>query len=160
MLKREDCEEWDVAPEWIPRRPAALKTELLLPKGSDSLGAHPTLGPSVREQWVRWKPDVGSRFDVGSLAYLADAFRPLGEAYGMVGNWYPTMSYGMEVKRRFDGEGWEWLFLRIEMHEVRNGRFDLEVLIADEEGQLVAISRHTALIVGSERNYKGRAEKI
>jgi acyl-CoA thioesterase len=160
--ERADCEEWLTAPEWIPRRPAAFKLTVMLPKGSDSLAAHPKLGPSVREQWVKWRKGVGETFDVGSLAYLADAFKPLTESFGLVGYWYPTMSFGMEVKRKFDIKegGWEWLFLRIEMHEVRNGRFDLEVLIFNEEGEVVAISRQTSLIVEGERNYKGRAEKI
>lgn len=56
----------------------------------------------------------------------------------------------MEVKKAPPAgkEGWEWLFLRISMHEVRSGRFDRQVLISDEDGEVVAICRHRALIVG------------
>jgi hypothetical protein len=42
------------------------------------------------------------------------------------------------------------------VHEVRSGRFDLQVLIADEDGEVVPICRHTALIVGAERAHKRR----
>jgi hypothetical protein len=69
---------------------------------------------------------IGKLFNISPLSYLADCFRPLLEALGVVGKWHPTLSYGMEVKKGpYEGkEGWEWLFLRAEMHEIRNGSFD------------------------------------
>lgn len=159
--KRVDCQEWVIPDEWLANRTAACKVTIFFPTGSSSLGASPTYGPSVKEEWVRWSPGAGKLFDVVSLPYLADCFGPLLEAYGVTGNWCPTLSYGMEVKKGSgEGkEGWEWLFLRVEMHQMRNGRFDLEVWILDEDEEIVAVSRHTALVVGSERNYKGRVPK-
>jgi hypothetical protein len=98
---------------------------------------------------VRWaSPSIGTHFTIDSLPYLADNFRPLPEAYGLVGNWYATLSYGVEVKRAPDDEGWEWLFLRAEMSELINGRFGMDVWILDEQERLVARSWHTALIMG------------
>jgi hypothetical protein len=160
--KREECEAWETDPRLPSRRPASFKTYTYLPPGSDSICASPKYGPSVREQWVRWLPEVGTTFSLSSLAYLADAFRPLPEAYGVFGHWFPTLSYGMEVKRGPPPgtDGWEWLFLRIEIGECIAGRYDMVVLIADEEGNVVAVSRHTALIISAERNYKGRLTKI
>jgi hypothetical protein len=76
------------------------------------------------------------------------------EAYGVEGNWFPTLNMGVEVKRGVPVRGWEWLFVRVEMRGVRDGRFDYDVVILDEDGGLVAISRHVALVVGAERNYK------
>ena len=35
---------------------------------------------------------------------------------------------------------------------------DLDVVVLDVEGEVVALSRHTALIVGVERNYKVKGE--
>jgi hypothetical protein len=55
-------------------------------------------------------------------------------------------------------EGWEWLFLRAELRECWGGRFGMDVIIADEEGQVVATCSHTALIVGIDRNLKGRVD--
>jgi hypothetical protein len=160
--KREGCEALETDPRLPSRRPATFKTYTLLPPGSDSICASPKYGPGVREQWVRWLPEVGTTFSLSSLAYLADAFRPLPEAYGVSGHWFPTLSYGMEVKRGPPPgtEGWEWLFLRIEIGECIAGRYDMVVLIADGEGNVVAVSRHTALIISAERNYQGRLSKI
>jgi len=94
---------------------------------------------------------------VQDLPFLADAYKPLPESYGpsLAGNWYPTVNYDMNVMRA--GE-WEWLYVRVEMNEARNGRFALDIVIADEKG-VVATSRHVALIVSAARNIKGRSDK-
>jgi hypothetical protein len=153
---RLDCEPWVTDTRWHSRRLAAFKIDIFLPKGSDSLAASPTLGPSVREQWVRWAPGMGKTFFLPSLAFLADCFRPLPEAYGFTHSWFPTLSYGLEVKQAPPVGGWEWLFLRIEMGICKNGRHDYSIVIADEQGEAVAISRHTTLILGPVK----KAEKI
>jgi len=64
----------------------------------------------------------------------------------------------MEVKTAppVGKEGWEWLVLRISMREVRSGRFDFQILIADEDGEVVAICRHRVFIVGAETAHKRR----
>ena len=41
----------------------------------------------------------------------------------------------------------ERLFVRLEAHQIQNGRMDLDVLVLDEDGQLVMLSHYTALIV-------------
>jgi hypothetical protein len=46
------------------------------------------------------------------------------------------------------------------MTEMRHGRFGIDVVILTEEGEVVCTSRHVALIVSAERNYKGRDTKI
>lgn len=158
--KREACEQWLVDPRLTSRRPAAFKLSIYVPEGSDSMGASPKHGPSVREQWSRWAPGVGERFNISSLPYLADAFRPLPEAFGVTGSWFPTLSYGMEVKRAPPEGGWEWLFMRVEMGECIGGRYDMALVIADALGEVVAVSRHTALIISAERNVKGRMTKM
>ena len=98
-------------------------------------------------------------FSVQSLCFIVDEFRPVPEHFGITGHWYPTMSMSLEVKKGPpDGRpGWEWLFLRLESHQIRNGRMDIDVVVLNEEGELVALSRHVALIVPSERNYKRAA---
>jgi hypothetical protein len=164
MPPRTTFREWESSPEWASRRPAAFKIKVLLPPGTNDILTHPTLGPSVREHWVQWQEGVGESaegFQISALAYLADAFRPLPEAYGLVDNWYPTLSYNLEVKKAPPSErGWQWLFLRIEMRQVKCGRFDLDVVILDEDGDLVALSKHTALIVSAARNHKAIETKL
>jgi len=51
-------------------------------------------------------------------------------------------------------EGVEFLFVRVRAKQIKNGRFDLDVTILDESGDLVALSTHVALVLGSERNMK------
>ena len=51
--------------------------------------------------------EIGLHFKVDSLPYLADCFRPLPEAYGLVGNWCSMLSYGTEVKRTVTAGGLE-----------------------------------------------------
>lgn len=68
--------------------------------------------------------------------------------------WYPTVLLNLEVKKALPEEGVEWLFVRVRAKRIQNGRMDLEVVVLDEEGDLVAVSDHVCLIVGAERNLK------
>ncbi|KAI4222770.1 MAG: hypothetical protein L6R36_005899 [Xanthoria steineri] len=66
--------------------------------------------------------------------------------------WYPTVLLNLDVKKALPEEGVEWLFVRVRAKRIQNGRMDLEVVVLDEEGDLVAVSDHVCLIVGAERN--------
>ncbi|RKU47095.1 hypothetical protein DL546_002879 [Coniochaeta pulveracea] len=70
--------------------------------------------------------------------------------------WYPTVALNLEVKKPLPEEGVEWLFLRVTAKQIRNGRLDLEVIVLDEKGELVALSTHVNLIVDGARNTAGR----
>lgn len=162
--KREDCIERRDPPELFSRRQAGAKIITLLAPDSSPLQSDGVHGPSVREQWARWRhPDVdGPGFDVLAFCFLTDTFRPLVEAYGETGYWFPTLNCNVEVKKApLKGkEGWQWLFMRIEMSVLRHGRNDLDVVILDEEGEVVALGRQTALVVGAERNAKVTGAKM
>lgn len=67
-------------------------------------------------------------------------------------NWYPTVLLNLEVKKCLPPEGAEWLFVRVRAKKIENGRMDLEVVVLDEGGALVAVSNHVCLILGAERN--------
>ena len=73
--------------------------------------------------------------------------------------WYPTVVLNLEVKKRLNPEGEEWLFIRVMTRMVRNGRLDLEVLVFDSRGEMVAISEHVCFVMGLERNVGGRQDK-
>lgn len=66
--------------------------------------------------------------------------------------WYPTVVLNIDIKKALPLEGAEWLFTRVRAKMIRSGRMDLEVVILDEGGDIVAVSSHIALIVGAERN--------
>ena len=134
----------------------------------DPRGGQPTK-PTI-DKWVRLAS--GERFTAASLGYFVDcwpyvveAYRPSkaeaeakkgrGESVPFAPNamfWYPTVVLNLEVKKALPEEGVEWLQLRVQSKQVKNGRMDLEVLVFDEEGDLVALSNHVNLILGSERN--------
>jgi len=57
---------------------------------------------------------------------------------------YPTLSISTEIKR--DPKNCKWLFLRVESQEIRNGRFDENVTVLNDEGELIALSKHVSLV--------------
>jgi len=126
------------------------------------------LEKSITDEWMRFSN--GERFTMESLGYVADTFPQIVEAYRddpavqppnggkWPSFWYPTMLLNLEIKKVLPAEGVEWLFVRVRAKQIRNGRMDLEVVIMDEEGDLVALSQHVSLVVGAERNVAGRAK--
>ncbi|KAK0716099.1 thioesterase-like superfamily-domain-containing protein [Lasiosphaeris hirsuta] len=121
---------------------------------------HPQLG--VFDLWIRMASGEG--FTTEALGFVADclpypveAYRPAaGEEGGPFAHgdvfWYPTVVMNVEVKRALPEAGVEWLRMRIQPKVIQGGRFDLEVVIFDEAGRVVALSQHVNLIVGLERN--------
>lgn len=70
--------------------------------------------------------------------------------------WYPTVLLNIDFKKPLPEEGVEWLFVRCATKQIKNGRMDLDIVILDEGGDIVALSHHVALAVGSERNVAER----
>ncbi|KAI0812892.1 thioesterase family protein [Xylaria sp. FL0064] len=66
--------------------------------------------------------------------------------------WLPTVVLNLEVKKVLPEEGVEWLTVRVTSKQIKDGRFDLEVLVRDIEGEIVALSHQVALILSIERN--------
>ncbi|PWW73025.1 hypothetical protein C7212DRAFT_359760 [Tuber magnatum] len=116
--------------------------------------------PSIREQWIRMSD--GSKFSITSLGYLSDMFIPLPENYAEMSkaHWYPTLALSIEVKRAPEGGGWDVLFRRVESRVIEDGRMDITVDIFDEQGRIVAISHHVAIIVDAARNGPKVAVKL
>ena len=77
--------------------------------------------------------------------------------------WYPTVLLNMDIKKELPKEGAEWLFSRVKAKQIRNGRMDIEIVVLDQTGDIVALSNHVALIVPAERNTvrseKGKAHE-
>ncbi|APA07199.1 hypothetical protein SS1G_04074 [Sclerotinia sclerotiorum 1980 UF-70] len=70
--------------------------------------------------------------------------------------WFPTLVLNIDFKKSLPKEGIEWLFIRVERKQIKNGRMDIELTVWDEKRELVAISNHVALAVGVERNIAAR----
>ncbi len=124
----------------------------------------------VIDKWVRLA--CGENFNETSLGYVSDSFpyvveaqRPSrkeaeenkrrGESIPFPPEarfWYPTLVLNLEIKKALPREGLEWLQMRVQSKQIKNGRLDLEVVLLDERGELVAISNHVNLILDSSRN--------
>lgn len=118
----------------------------------------------------------GGTFTQNSLGFVVDQFPQIVETYpgtkpvadiaeravsreeAMKTLWYPTVLLNLDVKKTLPAEGVEWLFVRVKAKKIENGRMDLEVVVLDEGGELVAVSNHVCLILSAERNLK-RGEK-
>ncbi|KAK8121583.1 hypothetical protein PG984_010253 [Apiospora sp. TS-2023a] len=75
---------------------------------------------------------------------------------GRAALWFPTVVMNLEAKAALPVEGVEWLAVRVTSKQIKDGRFDLDVLVRDAEGEIVALSQHVAMIVSVERNTKKR----
>ncbi|KAK3498947.1 thioesterase-like superfamily-domain-containing protein [Neurospora hispaniola] len=134
---------------------------------------------SIIDLWIRLSS--GEKFTNASLGYVSDCWPYVVEAYRPrskeeendapfrhdAKHWYPTVVMNIEQKKAAPEKGkeeeggsggWEWLRMRVSSKEVKGGRFDLEVLVMDEKGELVVVSNHVGLVLGSERNLAGRGK--
>lgn len=66
--------------------------------------------------------------------------------------WYPTLLLNLDIKKALPDEGVEWLFVRVDSKVIKNGRMDLDIVIMDKEGDVVALSQHVAFAVDLSRN--------
>ncbi|KAK3377482.1 thioesterase-like superfamily-domain-containing protein [Podospora didyma] len=127
----------------------------------------PSQKKGILDIWVRLASGEG--FTNGSLGFVADcwpyvveSYRPTEGTVPFAHNqifWYPTIVLNLEQKKALPKEGVKWLQLRIEAKQIKNGRLDLEVVVLDKEGELVALSQHVNLILGAERNVAERKTK-
>lgn len=143
---------------------------------------------SINDQWVRFSPNgvPSGRWTNDAMGFLVDMFPQIVEAYinpeteeaamsphsqkqrrdsiqktnakGGRPFWYPTLVLNLDVKKLLPEEGVEWLFVRVRAKGIKNGRFDLDIEVWDEAGELVATSTHASLIVDASRNVAGRSK--
>jgi hypothetical protein len=124
----------------------------------------------LEDAWVCFAN--GERFTDASLPLVADAKPYVVEAWRPKDNedheapfgrndifWYPTLAMNLDIKKSLPKEGVEWLFLRTMTRKVQNGRLDLQVMILDEEGDLVALASHVNMVLSASRNLAKRKSK-
>jgi hypothetical protein len=136
---------------------------------------------SMSDQWIRLK---GGRWTNDALGFLVDMFpqviegfvnpeveldgtgppiqnhRPLHPNAERRTYWYPTLTLTVDVKKALPEEGVEFVFVRVKAKRVESGRFDLDVEVWDEGGDLVAVGYHTGLVMGTERNEKVKKRRV
>lgn len=70
--------------------------------------------------------------------------------------WYPTVTMSIDVKKKLPAAGEEWLRMRAATKAINNGRLDMEIILFDASGDLVALSNHVCLALDFSRNIKER----
>ncbi|KAI1415438.1 thioesterase-like superfamily-domain-containing protein [Hypoxylon sp. FL1857] len=120
------------------------------------------LVPGLVDEWLRL--ESGENFTDESVGFVCDQFpsvieglwrKEMGEK-GLLPFWYPTVALNLDVKKALPPGGVEWLFVRVQTKSIKNGRMDLEIVILDGVGEIVALSHHVVLVLGSERNMAAR----
>ena len=134
----------------------------------------PTKG--VIDEWLSLKN--GENWTQESLGSVVDTFPQVIETYVLgddpysvdsekspasstkdgkkVGFWYPTVLLNLDVKKALPKEGVKYLHVRLQAKQIKNGRFDLEIVVLDEGGELVALSHHVCFAVSEARNSAAR----
>ncbi|KAB8336968.1 hypothetical protein FH972_021272 [Carpinus fangiana] len=154
-------------------RKAACRVQWMLPKHGQAV-------PGSADEWIRLKTHGRDgrreRFDDISLGYVSDmwpqlvenhlnpaAYNPSASAADVARHrgagskfWFPTLLLNLDVKKALPADGVDWLFARVRTKQVRNGRYDLEVVIVDETGDVVALSHHVAFALSAQRNLASR----
>jgi hypothetical protein len=135
-----------------------------------------TLSKSVG-QWARLRPQGPSgkveAWTMESVAFLCDILStvlgplertvqeskrlPAAMAGEPVPVWFPTLAFNIDFKRCAFTGSHEWLFSHLHIKSVQNGRMDVEVVIVDTAGELVAVATQVALVMSSERNLAKRS---
>lgn len=127
---------------------------------------------SLADQWITFRN--GEKFTNAALGYVCDMFPQIVESYSAEEDpyavkhkntvdpktgeknwakfWYPTVLLNLDIKKPLPEEGVQWLFVRTQAKLIRNGRLDLEVIIFDEGGEVVALSHHVVMVLSADRN--------
>ncbi|EMC91138.1 hypothetical protein BAUCODRAFT_39279 [Baudoinia panamericana UAMH 10762] len=138
--------------------------------------------PTIVDMWMCLR-EPGDRWTNESLGFVADTFPQIIESFAhgvdsysvafekehgregarermgnKAGFWYPTVLLNLDVKKALPDEGVRFLYMRLQAKVIKNGRYDLEVILRDETGDVVALSHHIVFVVGVERNRATRAK--
>lgn len=175
--------EADMDPNWGERsqwpfsdfRKAATKVRAWFPRTQQH-------SKSCLDMWFCFR-DPKSTFTNEALGFICDTFPQMIESHvigwdiysleferkhsdeeqrrlikksGFKQMWYPTLLLNLDVKKALPEEGVKFLFSRVQAKQIKNGKYDLEVILMDTEGDLVATSHHVVYAVGAERNTAGR----
>ncbi|KAL4943879.1 hypothetical protein BDV06DRAFT_188900 [Aspergillus oleicola] len=139
----------------VDATPVTRKLNWVAPRSADGLWGH-RLGGHEREVWLSFR-DGAMISGLGYLALLSDMpLQPPAthEAGFYTSHALSTLCQSVEFKKR-PGPKTQWVLVRSNSHKVVDGRYDLNVQILDENGDILALSHHVVFI--SDLARKGRA---
>ncbi|KAL5365234.1 thioesterase-like superfamily-domain-containing protein [Aspergillus floccosus] len=130
----------------VDATPVTSKLNWVAPRSPDGLWGH-RLGGHHREVWVSFR-DGSQIDDMYHLALLSDM--PLQPPATHQAGFYlqyalSTLCLTVEFKKRPDPST-RWVMIRSNSHQVSNGRYDVNIQILDEAGDLLALSNHVLYI--------------
>ncbi|KAH7125987.1 thioesterase-like superfamily-domain-containing protein [Dactylonectria macrodidyma] len=123
----------------------------------------------ISEQWTRlgWKQDdenVTGRWTNEAAAFLLDVFPSAlakleSQLQSEIGTyqpvWFPTLTMNIDFKKEIPEGGEEWLYSSVAMKQIKNGRTDIQVVLRDALGELIALASQAGLVMSSDRNSTG-----
>lgn len=126
----------------------------------------PSQGPSITDQWaaLRWTEEgrtTEGRWTNEAVAFLLDVFpavlakleKAVNSAKEMPSPaWFPTLTLNIDFKKELPEDGVEWLYSRVVLKSIKHGRVDIEVVLLEESGEIVALATQAGLILDSKRN--------
>ena len=126
---------------------------------TESLGYVADMWPQIVDAFVPGSPysaagmvATGTKLHHGEGVLLDEL-----SAKEWVKYWYPTLSMNMQVHRALPPEGVDWLWQKVRATEIRNGRMDIQVVIADIEG-VIAVGSLSVMVVEQGRNRRAESE--
>lgn len=63
-----------------------------------------------------------------------------------------TVLLNLDIKKQLPNDGVEWLFVRVSTKQIKNGRMDLDIIILDDGGDIVALRYVLIVCHGSRLN--------
>ncbi|KAF3762471.1 hypothetical protein M406DRAFT_45714 [Cryphonectria parasitica EP155] len=132
-----------------PLTPGVMDLWMCLASGERIMQlALPYVGKCVPDSVVSWRPCQTPE----ATTKKPEREEKGGRDHPRDGLWFPTVSMNLEVKMALPEDGVEWLNMRVTSKQMKDGRFDLDVLVRDVDGQLVALGHQVALISTMEKN--------
>ncbi|KAI1430713.1 thioesterase-like superfamily-domain-containing protein [Xylaria sp. CBS 124048] len=143
-------------------RKAMNRVRIHIPRGGQAQ-------PNVIDEWLRL--ESGERFTTEAVGFVCDMWpqvleellvRQLGKKKSDGSDpawlWYPTVTLNLDFKKVLPPEGVDWLHVRIQAKQIKNGRYDYEIVIFDDTGDIVALSHHVVMVVDASRNTAPRKD--
>ncbi|ODQ51660.1 hypothetical protein SAICODRAFT_20330 [Saitoella complicata NRRL Y-17804] len=104
-----------------------------------------------RLQWIRLVNEPSRPIDEPVVAMFADCLSvPPPYLHGQLGEgkvaWFPTLTLEIQFRAPTSLDP-QWIHIHYIAKMVKNGRFDIDVEVRDEKGEVLALSRHLCTIV-------------
>ncbi|CCG83458.1 Putative uncharacterized protein [Taphrina deformans PYCC 5710] len=113
--------------------------------------------PAVENHWLEFKD--GRPMDLLAMALITDLMTPLPlRVCDNERGWYPTLSLDLQFKQA-PKPGGLYTYLQAESDSIHNGRFDITTRCFDADHKLIALARHSALMVSASRNLSKRSSR-